>query len=51
VFSGPAVWLIQCSLSLVCLVSLSVPSFVDLPLLYDTLVQSLFNSGWEYNFL
>jgi hypothetical protein len=55
VFSGPAlccsstsravqrleveVWLSHCTLSLVCSVSLSVPSCVDLPHLYDTLVK------------
>jgi hypothetical protein len=40
------VWLSQCSLSLVCLASLSVSSCVDLPLLYDNLDQ-LLSSGWE----
>jgi hypothetical protein len=46
------VWLNQYLLSLVCLAPLSVSSFVALPLLYDTLVQLLFNSGWEeYVFL
>jgi hypothetical protein len=40
------VWLGQCSLSFVCLASLSVSSCVDLPLLYDTSVQ-LLHSGWE----
>jgi hypothetical protein len=34
-------------LSLVCLASLSVPSCVDLHLLYNTLVKLSFNSGWE----
>jgi hypothetical protein len=32
---------------LACLASLSVPSCVDLALLYDTLVQLSFNSCWE----
>jgi hypothetical protein len=44
---GMEVWLSQCSLSLVCLASLSFASCVALPHLYDTLVQLLFDSGWE----
>jgi hypothetical protein len=57
VFSGPVfccwsslsscIWLSQFSLSFACLASLSVPSCVDLPLLYVTLVQLSFYSGWE----
>jgi hypothetical protein len=34
-----------------CLVSLSISSCVDLPLLYDTLVHFLFNSVWDRNTL
>jgi hypothetical protein len=35
----------------VCLTSLSDSSCVDLPLLYDTLVQLLVNSDWEESFV
>jgi hypothetical protein len=45
------VWLSQCTLSMMCMVSLSVSSCVDLPSLYDILVQLLFNSDWDGNAL
>jgi hypothetical protein len=44
-------WLSHCLLSSLCLVFVSVSSCADLPRLYDTLVQLLFNSRWDGNAL